>query len=33
MNADCHIHMVLDGIEWKSAIARHSTEPDIPYIP
>ena len=22
MNADCHIHMVLDGIDWKASIAR-----------
>ena len=25
MRCDCHMHMVLDGVEWKSAIARHST--------
>ena len=24
MKADCHIHMVLDGENWKQAIARHS---------
>ena len=29
---DCHIHMVLDGYYWKSAIARHSTQVDIPWI-
>ena len=29
---DCHIHMVLDGCYWKSAIARHSTQADIPWI-
>ena len=23
MSWDCHIHMVLDGADWKSAIARH----------
>lgn len=23
MNADCHIHMVLDGNNWRAAIARH----------
>ena len=22
MKADCHIHMVLDGVDWKSSIAR-----------
>lgn len=32
MNADCHIHMVLDGVDWKAAIARHSNRPDLPYI-
>jgi len=29
---DCHMHMVLDGAYWKSAIARHSEKPDIPWI-
>lgn len=24
MKYDCHMHMVLDGLEWKSAIRRHS---------
>ena len=28
MTADCHIHMVLDGQNWKSAIARHSSGVD-----
>lgn len=23
MQVDCHIHMVLDGVNWKAAIARH----------
>lgn len=32
MNADCHIHMVLDGVDWKAAIARHSDYPDISYV-
>ena len=32
MRADCHMHMILDGIEWKSAIARHAVAPDIPWI-
>lgn len=32
MRADCHIHMVLDGAYWKSAISRHSTVPDDTYI-
>lgn len=25
---DCHIHMVLDGVDWRSAIARHASKPD-----
>ena len=28
MKADCHMHMVLDGIDWKAAIARHSVKPN-----
>ena len=24
VRCDCHIHMVLDGADWKRAIARHS---------
>jgi imidazolonepropionase-like amidohydrolase len=24
MKADCHIHMVLDGVYWKDAIGRHA---------
>ena len=28
MFADCHMHMILDGANWKAAIARHSREPD-----
>lgn len=24
MKFDCHMHMVLDGVEWRSAIRRHS---------
>ena len=28
MKADCHIHMVLDSVDWKAAIARHSNAPD-----
>ena len=28
MRADCHMHMVLDGVEWKHAIARHKENPD-----
>ena len=32
MRADCHMHMVLDGVFWKDAIARHSTAPDEAFI-
>ena len=32
MKADCHIHMVLDGVDWKAAIARHSQRPDENFI-
>ena len=27
MKADCHMHMVLDGVQWKDAIARHKEAP------
>jgi imidazolonepropionase-like amidohydrolase len=29
---DCHMHMVLDGHFWRSAIDRHREKPDIPWI-
>lgn len=29
---DCHIHMVLDGLDWRAAIARHQPHPDEPAI-
>ena len=29
---DCHMHMVLDGIDWRAALARHRDIPDIPWI-
>lgn len=32
MYADCHIHMVLDGENWKVAIARHVERPDEDWI-
>lgn len=32
MKADCHMHMVLDGIDWKAAIARHRVMPDEDFI-
>lgn len=28
MLADCHIHMVLDGENWRAAIGRHRERPD-----
>ena len=32
MNADCHIHMVLDGVDWRASILRHKNKPDEPLI-
>ena len=32
MVCDCHIHMVLDGVDWKAAIARQEGSPDEVYI-
>ena len=32
MKADCHMHMVLDGFDWRSSIARHREAPHIPTI-
>ena len=32
MKADCHIHMVLDGENWKEAIARHKDKIDGDFI-
>ena len=29
---DCHIHMVLDGDWWRTALDRHSNGPDMPWI-
>ena len=28
LKADCHIHMLLDGEDWRAAIDRHREEPD-----
>lgn len=28
VKADCHIHMVLDGLYWRAAIDRHREKPD-----
>ena len=32
MKADCHIHMVLDGTDWRGAIGRHRNGPDLEWI-
>lgn len=32
MRCDCHIHMVLDGMDWRSAIARHAEHVDDAWI-
>lgn len=32
MLCDCHIHMVLDGDNWRHAIDRHRKAPDVPWI-
>ena len=28
MRSDCHMHMILDGYDWKAAIARHAVKTD-----
>lgn len=32
MRCDCHIHMVLDGADWKAAIRRHREGPEDAWI-
>ncbi len=32
VKADCHIHAVLDGVDWRSAIARHAAGVDMPRV-
>ncbi len=32
MRYDCHMHMILDGIEWRAAIRRHSESVDESWI-
>ena len=32
MKADCHIHMLLDGENWKAAIDRHRSGPHMPTV-
>ncbi len=32
MYCDCHMHMLLDGVDWKAAIRRHEKKPDRKWI-
>ena len=32
MRCDCHMHMVLDGVDWKKAIGRHSEAVDVLWV-
>ena len=32
MLCDCHMHMILDGVDWKNAIGRHQDAPNLPFI-
>ncbi len=32
MICDCHMHMILDGYDWRSAIARHAHRPEDSFI-
>ena len=32
MYSDCHMHMILDGVDWRAAIARHKNGPDEDFI-
>ena len=32
MRYDCHMHMILDGLDWRSAIDRHRKSPDDAFI-
>ena len=32
MTADCHMHMILDGYDWKAAIGRHAERPEDGFI-
>lgn len=32
MPVDCHMHMVLDGVDWRAAIGRHREGPDEAWI-
>ena len=32
MRYDCHMHMILDGLDWRAAIARHKDSPEEGFI-
>ena len=32
MYCDCHMHMILDGLDWRAAIRRHELQPDDAFI-
>ena len=32
LKCDCHMHMILDGVEWRNAIRRHENGPDLGFI-
>lgn len=32
MLSDCHMHLILDGVDWRAAIARHREKPDEVFI-
>ena len=32
MKSDCHMHMILDGVEWRNAIRRHENGPDLGFV-
>lgn len=32
MYFDCHMHMILDGLDWRAAIRRHELQPDDAFI-
>lgn len=32
MRVDCHMHMVLDGLDWREAIRRHRAGADMAWI-
>ena len=32
LKCDCHMHMILDGVEWRNAIRRHENGPDLGFV-